>query len=181
MHPFMQFTKSRPHLLLGTILALPAFLLNAQTTQAAQWKWVDAQGVVHYSDVPPPATVPARNILQRPAQTIAPLQATASAASSSAAPASTKQQKATDELEKKIAEKKSADQAAQEQAKLQQQQQEVLLNQQNCLQAQKQLQILDSGQRMVQIDAQGQRSIMDDAQRAAEHARIAGLIAQYCR
>ena len=177
MHPFMQSAKSRPHVLLRAALALPALLLVGQTAQAAQWKWLDAQGVMHYSDVPPPSTVPARNILQRPAQTVAPMQ---TAASPSSAPAGAKQQ-ASSALEKKIAEKKAADQAAQEQAKLRQQQEQALQNQQNCLQAQQQLQILDSGQRMVQIDAQGQRTIMDDAQRAAEHARIAGLIAQYCR
>ncbi len=180
MHSFMPFAKSRRRILPAAVLALPALLLGVQTAVAAQWKWLDAQGVVHYSDVPPPATVSARNVLQRPTQIVAPGQTAAPAPSPSSAPASARQP-ASSELEKKIAEKKSADQAAQEQAQLQQQQEQALQNQQNCLQAQKQLQILDSGQRMVQIDAQGQRNIMDDAQRAAEHARIAGLIAQYCR
>jgi len=179
-----QSAKSRPHFLLGATLVLPTLLLVAHTASAAQWKWLDAQGVMHYSDVPPPATVPTRNILQRPTQTVAPMQTTGVTASASSASAGARhqaQQQAGSELEQKIAEKKAADQAAQEQAKLQQQQEQALQNQQNCLQAQQQLQILDSGQRMVQIDAQGQRNFMDDAQRAAERVRIAGLIAQFCR
>lgn len=181
MRSFLQSAMSRPHVLFAAALAMPAAMLFSQAAQAAQWKWLDAQGVVHYSDIPPPASVPARSILQRPTQTVMPTPAAASTSSPPSAPTSAKQQQAASELEKKIAEKKVADQAAQEQAKLQQQQAQALQNQQNCLQAQKQLQILDSGQRMAQIDAQGQRVIMDDAQRAAEHARIAGLIAQYCR
>lgn len=181
MRSLLQFAMSRPHVLLAAALAIPAVMLFSPAAQAAQWKWLDAQGVVHYSDLPPPASVPARSILQRPTQTVMPTPATASTASPPSAPTTTKQQQAASALEKKIAEKKTADQAAQEQAKQQQQQEQTLQNQQNCLQAQKQLQILDSGQRMVQIDAQGQRVIMDDAQRADEHARIAGLIAQYCR
>jgi len=158
--------------MLGSTLLLTASLLLATSAQAAQWKWLDASGGVHYSDLPPPATIPARNILQRPA---------ASAAVAAPASQPTSPQQATSELEKKIAEQKKAEQAAQEQAKLQQQQAQALVNQQNCLQAQKQLQVLDTGQRMVQIDAQGQRVFMDDAQRAAERARIVNLISQYCR
>lgn len=177
MRQFMQSAISRSPFFLGAALVL----LLSQAAQAAQWKWLDAQGVVHYSDLPPPATVPARNVLQRPTQASTQTPVAATSASQASTPASAKQQQAASELEKKIAEKKKTEQAAQDQAKLQQQQALALQNQQNCLQAQKQLQLLDSGQRMVQIDAQGQRAIMDDAQRAAERARIAGLISQYCR
>lgn len=145
---------------------------------AAQWKWIDAQGVVHYSDQPPPPSVPARNILQRPQR---PGGAQPVATPSTAASAHAATPAASSALEKKIAEKKAAEHAAQEQDKLRQQQELALQNQQNCLQAQRELQILDSGQRMVQIDAQGQRVVMDDAQRAAQRARISALIAQYCR
>ncbi|MDE2268381.1 MAG: DUF4124 domain-containing protein [Thiomonas sp.] len=156
----------------SSALFLAMALMGMTSAHAAQWKWRDASGVVHYSDQPPPANIPASNILQRP---------TANAAVAATASHSASQPQASNELEKKIAEQKKAEQAAQEQAKLQQQQAQALVNQQNCLQAQKQLQVLDSGQRMVQIDAQGQRVIMDDAQRAAERAKIAGLISQYCR
>ncbi|MEW6559247.1 MAG: DUF4124 domain-containing protein [Pseudomonadota bacterium] len=174
MHTFLQSALSRAPLA-ALAVALPCLLLG-QAAQAAQWKWRDAQGVMHYSDVPPPDNVPARDILQRPAQP--------SPALVQAQPpgtAASKPHPAASELEQKIAEKKKAEQEAQAQAKLQQQQAVALQNQQNCMQAQQQLQVLDSGQRMVQIDAQGQRVIMDDAQRNAERARIANLISQYCR
>lgn len=153
-------------------------LLVTPSAFAVQWKWVDAQGVVHYSDQPPPPTVPARNILQRPHRPVStePVANPANAASTQVTKPA-----ASSALEKKIAEKKAAEQAAQEQAMARQQQELALQNQQNCLQAQRELQILDSGQRMMQIDAQGQRVFMDDAQRAAERARVSALIAQYCR
>ncbi|WP_245800348.1 DUF4124 domain-containing protein [Thiomonas intermedia] len=162
---------------------LPLFFMAAlaPSAQAAQWKWRDASGVVQYSDQPPPGTIPARDILQRPGANGSVAQAPSPQSASQPRAGDATQQQAASELDKKIAEKKKADQAAQEQAKLQQQQAQTLQNQQNCLQAQKQLLVVDSGQRMVQIDAQGQRAIMDDAQRAAERARIAGLMSQYCR
>ena len=173
MRPAPSPIRPLPQLLAAVVLTLSSSLL-CPGTLAAQWKWIDAQGGVHYSDQAPPTTVPARNILQRPAQVAAPPQAQA--------PAQTEPQaQAGGDLEKKIAEKKSAEQAAQEQAKLRQQQEQALLNQQNCVQAQRQLQILDSGQRMVQIDAQGQRVVMDDAQRAQQRTQAEALIAQYCR
>ena len=163
-------------------LSIMTALAFAPDAQAAQWKWRDASGVIQYSDQPPPATIPARDILQRPLENGPVVQAPSpQSASQARATGDAAQQQAASELDKKIAEKKKADQAAQEQARLQQQQAQTLQNQQNCLQAQKQLLVVDSGQRMVQIDAQGQRAIMDDAQRAAERARIAGLMSQYCR
>ncbi len=178
MHSILHTTLSRmPRTTVLALLVLPGLLLGS-AAQAAQWKWRDAQGVMHYSDQPPPANIPPRDILQQPTQPAV----TSVHASASQTPSATasKPQQAPSELEKKMAAQKKAEQAAQDLAKQQQQQAAALQNQQNCLQAQQQLQVLDSGQRMVQIDAQGQHVIMDDAQRAAERARIAGLIAQYC-
>lgn len=163
------------------VSALTAALALAPSAEAAQWKWRDTNGVVHYSDQPPPASIPSRDILQKPSAVSAVISPPANPSAAQPQAGSSAQTQAASELEKKIEAKKKADQAAQEQAKLQQQQAQALQNQQNCLQAQQQLSVLDSGQRMVQVDAQGQRVIMDDAQRAAERARIAGLMAQYCR
>ena len=42
---------------LTVLAAPPAF---------AQWKWKDAQGRVTVSDLPPPRSVPDKDILQRP-------------------------------------------------------------------------------------------------------------------
>ncbi|MGE0073021.1 MAG: DUF4124 domain-containing protein [Thiomonas sp.] len=165
----------------ASVAALCRFCLSAtvlagallpQWALAVQWKWRDAQGVMHYSDQPPPASIPPRDILQRPAQSAVAVPPSTPAASQPLGPT---------ELEKKIAEKNKAEQAAQEQAKRQQQQAQALIDQQNCLQAQQQLRVIDSGQRLTQIDAQGQRVFLDDAQRAAERARVSALIAQYCR
>jgi hypothetical protein len=43
--------------LLLLALCLPAFLAQAQDAQVQMWMWKDANGVVHYSDVPGPGAV----------------------------------------------------------------------------------------------------------------------------
>ena len=46
---------------------LAALLLCVALPAQAQWKWKDANGKVQYSDLPPPAGTPEKDILQRPA------------------------------------------------------------------------------------------------------------------
>ena len=41
---------------LGALVAQPAF---------AQWKWRDKNGVVQYSDLPPPPGIPAQDVIQQ--------------------------------------------------------------------------------------------------------------------
>ena len=47
-------------------LGLSALLLLMAGPALAQWKWRDAAGKVQYSDLPPPAGVAEKDILQRP-------------------------------------------------------------------------------------------------------------------
>ena len=42
-------------------------LVAASSLAHAQWKWKDARGQVHVSDVPPPRDIQDKDILQRPA------------------------------------------------------------------------------------------------------------------
>ncbi|WP_019562263.1 DUF4124 domain-containing protein [Caldimonas manganoxidans] len=70
----------------GVALAL---MLASAGPVWAQWKWKDSSGKVQYSDRPPPASVPDRDILQRPSgpRSIAPPPAEAPPAPAAAASA----------------------------------------------------------------------------------------------
>ena len=142
----------------------------------AQWKWISPSGVVHYSDQPPPPTIAARNILARPAALHAPGPA-ASGASHAAGQGKGPESQAARKLQSKLEEDKRAKAAAQ---RLQQQvSEQARLD--HCLQAQRQLQALNSGLRVRQVDAQGNRNFLDDAQIAAQRQQAAAMIAATCR
>jgi len=163
--------------LVGALVVTPAF---------AQWKWVDSGGRVQYSDLPPPAGVPEKDILQRPngTQRRAPLTTAATpAAPASAASGSSgltpktvdsdleaKRQKA----EQDEAAKKKADQKAEE-AKI------AAAKADNCSRAKTQLRALDSGVRIARTNEQGEREVLDDAARAQEAKRARDIVSSDCK
>ena len=169
----------RASLMPGALLAA-ACLFVAQPAEA-QWKWVSPAGVVQYSDQPPPANIPMKNILSRPSaastHAAAPAASMASASASASSPNNAAQTQAARELQQKLEQDKHAKEAAQRL----QQQVDAQARQSNCLQAQRQLQTLDSGVRLAEVDAQGNRAFLTDAQRTAQRQQAAAAIAAYCR
>ena len=171
-------------LLFSATTALSALFIC--TASLAQYQWIDANGRKVFSDQPPPASVPAKKVVQQPGKT-APAAASAEAdvdspAKTDAAPAPAAQAaskaKAVDkELEAKkkaaddeLATKKKAEQEAQVKAKIE-----------NCARAKSAKAGLDSGIRIVQINGKGEREVMDDAARTAEAKRVQGIIAEDCK
>ncbi|CAN5843285.1 hypothetical protein BH11PSE8_BH11PSE8_09390 [soil metagenome] len=154
--------------LLGALSALPA---------AAQWKWMDKNRQVQYSDLPPPLGTPEQDILQRPAsarRAAAPAVLPASAAASGSALSP----KGVDsELEAKRR------QTEQEQAAKKQAQDDAAnaAKAQNCTRARDALRALESGVRMSMVNKQGEREFMDDASRAAETRRAREVAASDCK
>ena len=128
-------------------IALSMLCLNSH---AALNKWVDAEGKVHYSDIPPPdvATETVRNIAGKE-------QAEAPATH---APKSAAEREA--EMKKT---KKAQEEAAQKQA---QKDAEAETRKKNCAAARENTQALEQSPRIVTYDANGDRSFMDDATRA---------------
>lgn len=162
-------------------------LLIAAPAAQAQYKWKDAQGQLHVSDLPPPREVPERNILQRPtgsraaarpavappAAASAPATAAAaraSAASSPGAPVDAELQRRRQQQEQQAAQQAQAE--AQRQA---------ALRADNCQRARNQLALLQSGQRMMRLDAAGQPVVLDDAGRQADIQRTEQVIRSDCR
>jgi hypothetical protein len=171
--------------LLGVTLALP---VQAQ----AQWKWRDGTGRTQYSDLPPPASVPEKDILSRPVAAVRRAAAAASGAASGAAPAtllasssppfaaasSPFAPKTVDpELEARR-KKTEADQAAKvkaEESKI------AAARAENCDRAKAQQRSLDSGIRIARVNVKGEREVLDDNQRAAETKRTRDIIAADCK
>ncbi len=146
---------------MAILLTLASFNALAGLT-----KWVDSQGVVHYTDGPPPPNVKAQN-LNAPSTS-----AGIPAASSPAAPKTIYEQEA--EMNK---EKKAREEAAQKAAK---KQQEDAQKQQACEQARSQLQTLQNSPRVVTYDANGQPSYLDDTQRQQRIEEAQAAVSNYC-
>lgn len=149
-------------LILGTALCLPA---------SAQWMWRDANNKPVFSDRPPPADIPDRNIVQRPsgAARAAP---PAPAASATTAPPSGQDK----ELEQRRQQAEAAEGARQKAA----QEAQAKARAENCARARQNKASLDSGIRITRTNAQGEREFLDDAQRAAEQRRTQDIIARDC-
>jgi hypothetical protein len=149
----------------------------------AQWKWRDARGKVQYSDMPPPAGIPEKDILQRPAAAnrpviIVPAGQPASAASA-AAPRAAASAPTKAELEAAARQKQEQDRDA---AKQKEEERRVAeQRRENCARAQASLRDLQSGIRITRTNEQGERVFMDEAQRQAEVERARQLITSECR
>lgn len=160
---------------------LVQFALFAAVSALAQtvpsppaWKWRDASGQINVSDLPPPTSVPAQDILERPPVQRKAAEAAASAASNSLASAMPR----TDpELEARR--KRTTD----EQVALQRQFQErdAAIRADNCIRATAQLALLNDGQRIARTNSQGEREVVDDKTRADEVQRARAVVASDCR
>ena len=160
-------------------IALAALLMAGAAS--AQWKWKDASGRIQYSDLPPPASVAEKDILQRPAAALRPAVAPASAAASAPQPLVVGGKAPETELDakrRKAEEEEAAKAAAQKKAE---EQKLAAAKADNCSRARGQLKLLDEGVRVARTTASGEREILDDAQRAAETRRVREIIASDCR
>jgi hypothetical protein len=153
----------------GGLIALPA------AAQLNQWKWRDAQGQLQYSDRPPPPSVPAKDILQKPVATARPAApaANASAASGPAAAASAPRT-ADPELTARRRDAEAAERKAAED-KLTRERQE------SCTRARDYLRTLESGLAIARVNAQGERVSLGEAERRLEVNRAREVMAADCR
>jgi hypothetical protein len=168
--------RGKNHALSALLLAGTALMLCSLPAHA-QWKWRDARGQVHASDMPPPREVAEKDILQRPnspnRRPVA--QPTVMAASAAAAPVL--KPTAETELDKKIkaAEREQAEKAKAEEARLAEARAE------NCKRARSHMATLESGIRIARTNDKGEREVLDDRQRADEMRRAREIIASDCR
>ena len=157
--------------MLGAALAMPA---------QAQWKWVDKDKRVQYSDLPPPPGVAEQDILQRPRGAERPAAASpaptpASAAASSAPLLVPKTAEPELEAKRKKAEQEEAAKKKAEQDRI------AAIKADNCSRAQAQMRTLDSGVRIARTNTKGEREVLDDAGRAEEVKRTKAMLSSECK
>lgn len=126
---------------------------------AEMYRWVDGQGRVHYSDQPPPKGA-------KSSSTVAAPPPPSYSPSGEGTQAKTWQEKDAEFRQRQSAQ-------AEAQAKKEKEEADAKQKKQNCEIARKQLQILESGQRVSDVNPQGEREYLDDAARkkAIEDAR----------
>jgi phage tail sheath protein FI len=159
--------------------------LAAPLAASAQWQWIDSTGRRVFSDQPPPADVPAKNILKQPGGRAAPpsitviepgasAPAAAPAKVAASAPKVTGKDPALEEKRKQLeaaeAEKKKAEEEKLAQARSE-----------NCTRAKQHKANMESGVRVAMADAKGERRYLDDAEKAAEVKRANEIIARDCK
>ncbi len=166
----------------ASVLIATLFATLTCAAASVQWTWRDASGRINASDMPPPASVPEKDILQRPTDQRKRVGSPAAASSAAASAAVQGAQgvtaaRGTDpELEarrKRAADEKSA-QSQQEKERL------AKARADNCTRARSQLAALNDGQRLSRANAQGEAIILDDRARAEETERTRAVIASDC-
>jgi Domain of unknown function (DUF4124) len=164
-----------PTLLSTLVCAMLCF--GTATAQAANWKYRDAQGRIVVSDLPPPAGVQDKDILERPTAVVrrAPAAAAASAAAT-AAPTAVAQ---GNDPELEARRKKAA--SEQEQKQKVEQEKDAAQRAENCSRAKSHLAALGDGLRIARTNDKGEREILDDKGRADEMQRARQVIASDCK
>jgi len=178
----MQLIPTRSFVKLGAPLLAAALALSLSATAHAQWKWRDQNNRVQYSDVPPPSSVPDKDILQRPpgaTKKAAPsfVAPPASGASAALPGASGPVKTVEPELEAK---RKKAEQEEAAKRKAEEDKAKAA-RADNCARAKSQLANLESGQRMARVGANGEREVFDDKIRAEETKRTRDIMATECK
>lgn len=177
-------------------VALPvliaAVLLSAGASPSAwgQYRWKDANGQMHVSDLPPPREIADKDILQRPARgqrpvvpvgsvaSPAPGRAVATAQGANPSTSSRPASGPTDPALETRRQQAEADARARVRGDDERQ---AALRADNCRRARDQLANLDSGQRLTRQNAQGERVVLDDAARAGDADAARRVIASDCR
>ncbi len=141
-----------------TAISLLVLLSLPLAAAAEMYRWVDSSGQVHYSDSPPPAGAKSTKTIDTPP------------AAPAAAPA---KGKTWQEKDLEFRQRQAAD--AEAQAKKDKEAADAKQKKENCEAARRNLQTLESGQRVATTNARGEREFMDDAarQKAIEEARRA--------
>jgi type IV secretory pathway VirB10-like protein len=160
-----------------SLLPLLAAALLFAGTAHAQYAWIDAKGIHHYSDQPPPPSAPAAKILQAPrgsslrAQPDEPAAAPPEAAPAKAQPTLAERDadfnKRAQERDKQ--EKKGAAEARHRAAVAE-----------NCESARQYKAQLESGIRVASTSADGERAFISDEERARQAAK-ANAVLRDCR
>lgn len=139
-----------------------AALLAAAAVHAQVFEWKDESGKTHYSDMPPPGNVrELRKIESAPPATGSPTQKTAA--------------------DREMEFRKNLKESQEKTEKTSKQQAAASERNENCDNARRQQQLLESGERIALRDDKGERYYMDDAQREQEIVKARQAVQSFCK
>ena len=139
-----------------------AALFAATAVHAQVFEWKDESGKTHYSDMPPPGNArELRKIESAPPATGTPTQKTVA--------------------DRELEFRKNLKESQEKSEKASKQQAAASERNENCDNLRRQLQLLESGERIALRDDKGERYFMDDAQRAQEIAKVRKDIQSVCK
>lgn len=179
----MSRVRLHPRLTLwSSALALLALLASAMPVPAAaQWMWLDGSGRRVFSDTPPPADIPAKNILRQPAGVLPPAAPSAVAApAATSAPAPVSAPRPVAGRDGALEEKKKQQEAAEAEKRKAEERQFAQQRAENCRRAREAKSTMDSGLRVARVNEKGEREFLDDKARGAESERLQNIIGQDC-
>lgn len=165
-------------------LAAVAAALACSLPAAAQWAWRDAGGRMVYSDQPPPKSVPAKDVVRRPAASAPaapPVEAPAEAAMPAASNRPAARTGAAAVSDREIESRRRQQQQEEAEKKTADEEARAAKVAENCERLRAYLRALDGGHRVARVNAAGERQILDDAARAAESERTRAEIEQQCK
>jgi hypothetical protein len=174
--------RRHPALLVLSLAVLSgSALAQAQAPNQAIWKWRDANGIVQFSDQPPPHSVPDKDIMSRPVPQRVPVTVLADASASAPEAGGSAPARADAELEARK-KKLQADKAAADADRKQADKARVdALKADNCKRAKAQLAMLESGVRVARPNDKGEREFLDDKARAEEVNRSRAAVTANCQ
>ncbi|MFN4360633.1 MAG: DUF4124 domain-containing protein [Hylemonella sp.] len=144
-------------------------------TASAQWQWLDKDGRKVFSDRPPPADVPDKNILKRPGSrgTVAPVPAPAAPAGAPAASQAG--------VDRSLEEKRKQAEATEAAKRKEEEERNARIRAENCTRAQQAKSGIDSGARIARVNEKGEREFLDESGLATESQRLQTIINENCR
>ncbi len=156
---------NKPLWVMMLTLALLPMSANAEI-----YKWKDADGVMRYSDIPPPSNVPHEALGSKKAVAPLPTPSTAEIPAQKNSPASRESDAIKRQEDAEAAKNK-------EQAK----QAELKVKQQNCATAKANLQNYQQGGRIYKMNEKGEREYLDDAGIAKNLEQAQKDVNEYCQ
>ena len=166
-------------------LLLGAIFVQVAAPANAQWKWRDASGQVHYSDQPPPKSVPASKIQQFETSGIVvqpPAQAAAQPAAATGTANADDQPKTMADRELALR-RRDAQREAERDAqrrKDEQKARDLAALGKVCEALRNEALTLESGLRVARVNAQGEPVVIDDDERAARLEAVQRDLQAHC-
>ncbi len=147
----------------------------------AQWQWIDSSGRKVFSDRPPGAEVPEKNIIKQPNARAKSAEAQANVPAPAGTLVAPVAAKPGEGLDKTLMEKKKQTEAAEAAKRKADEERIAVAKAENCNRARQAKVGLDSGARISRINDKGEREFLDDTARIAESQRNQTTIDSDCR